>query len=202
MIVTISGGARATVLLLILTALARGQMFDFEGNIDSWGRSGTAFDRQPVSSRQILSDTFATVKVGGDYWRTLKYPLGQHGEFLISTRAIAGDRPVGTLTSPTFSLPQTNLHFSFLIGGTSDIAHERLELQVRVSSEDANELGRKIDDWALRTVHTLPVGLSRQDQDFLIVMAATGRYEQLSQEAIELPAFLASPRQVRLKLDR
>jgi microsomal dipeptidase-like Zn-dependent dipeptidase len=123
----------ATVVLLALlatvgtvSAQTREINFDFENTLSGWTATGAAFDSQPVNGAKIRTNQIQPVKLGGDYWRDLPYPLGQHGSYLIST----SNAGTGTLTSETFVINPGKLFFSFLIGGSSNAASERVELQV------------------------------------------------------------------------
>jgi hypothetical protein len=81
------------------------------------------------------------VRVGGDYWRKLSYSTGHHGRYLILT----DDVLKGESSSPDFTLNRATPYFSFLIGGSGDIADERLEMQIVVTSPaDAQELESQI----------------------------------------------------------
>jgi len=188
------------VVFLAFAADMSGQTFDFEGGLQEWTRTGLAFDAQPVHYDQVLSDRYATVGLGGDYWRKLRYPLGQHGEYLIASGNKAGDPPTGTLTSSSFALDPAHPYFSVLIGGTSDITHERLELQVHPSTADIDQLEKQIALWASNTVPAaLSADAQRRDGDYLIVVSVTGTSEQLQQMVFNLPGFLFS-REARVKL--
>ena len=75
--------------------------WDFENGLQGWTKTGSAFDSQPVNCSGVHTDFPAQlVKVGGDYWWGLPYPLGQHGHCLILTE----DRLVGSLASSEFTL--------------------------------------------------------------------------------------------------
>src|SRR5579859_1886789 len=123
-ILSIRYGRRAIAALTILLALPLcGQTFDFEDGIADWQRSGNAFDKQPYCGPYTV-EKFAPAeleKLGGSYWRTLDYPLGQHKSCLITTRGQQSDTQVGSLTSPEFYLNSETPFLSFRIGGTEDI---------------------------------------------------------------------------------
>src|SRR6185295_15439737 len=79
--------------------------WDFETDLEGWTKSkdGTAFDDQPFDGSRVVTNAQQFERIGGDYWRRLKYPLGQHGQHLILT----SDSATGTLTSDPFTLPTT-----------------------------------------------------------------------------------------------
>jgi microsomal dipeptidase-like Zn-dependent dipeptidase len=110
--------------------------WDFEdGDLPGWTQTGNAFAGQPfckgADDAEMPSDRFADRRLGGDYWQGLEYPLGQHGNCIVtSLLKIAGPEP-WSLTSPQFVLPSSAPFLSFLIGGANDAAHQRIELQVR-----------------------------------------------------------------------
>jgi len=106
---------------------------DFENGLDHWTKCrtcGTAFESQPIDGASVRTDRTKVVRVGGDYWRNLPYSTSHHGRYLILT----DDALKGELTSADFTLSPATPYFSFLIGGSEDIAYERLELQILVTS--------------------------------------------------------------------
>ncbi|HUI78751.1 MAG TPA: membrane dipeptidase [Bryobacteraceae bacterium] len=114
------------------TALAQ-PSFDFEPGEPSWTRD-PVFSTQPIDGGRVLTGTIGRSPLGGDYWRGLHYPLGQHGHYLVATaEGNLGDAATGVLTSPEFRIDQPWL--SMLMGGTNDPANERAELQVRFGNE-------------------------------------------------------------------
>ena len=113
---------------------------DFESGLTGWTKTGTAFDFQPTAGNAATSDTSNVVPLGGDYWKGVPYPVGQHGDFWLSTawkRPTAtapagvslGDGPTGTLISSEFVMQPAMEFLSVLVGGTNDVANERFELQ-------------------------------------------------------------------------
>jgi hypothetical protein len=86
--------------LVITSATMLGQpaavIFDFEDGIADWQQEGRAFNGQPYCG-EISSTIFAPSKLGGNYWKGLPYPLGQHGNCLLTTIR-KSDRAEGTLT--------------------------------------------------------------------------------------------------------
>ena len=74
-----------------------------------------------------------TAGLGGDYWQGLAYPLGQHGNCVVTSLLKIPDTEPWSLTSPEFTVSADARFLSFLIGGTNDPAHQRAEFQVRRS---------------------------------------------------------------------
>src|SRR5262249_33026768 len=125
--------------MIIIAAVYSGRAqtltWDFEdGVFPGWTQTGKAFAGQPVCKRpqdpEMPSAWFADARLGGNYWQGLAYPLGQHGNCVVSsTRKINSPEP-WSLTSPQVTLPNEARFLSFLVGGTNDVAHQRLELQL------------------------------------------------------------------------
>ncbi|MEN3327679.1 MAG: hypothetical protein V7638_2486 [Acidobacteriota bacterium] len=112
------------------------------------------------------------VKLRGDYWRDLPYPLGQHGNDLIST----SNAGTGTLTSDEFLLDTNKHFFSFLLGGSSNASSERVELQVRSrSSADAAELQRQINEWRVHAKPTSNVSCEPKDGEYVGAICQTAQ---------------------------
>jgi microsomal dipeptidase-like Zn-dependent dipeptidase len=161
-----SDSMRAAALALVAAFCASGQTltWDFEdGAFRGWTQTGKAFAGQPLckghGDAEMPSDRFADSRLGGDYWQGLDYPLGQHGNCVVTSLLKIADAEPWSLTSPDFTLPPDAPFLSFLIGGTNDAAHQRIELQVR-------------RDGAWETAYS-----------------ATGSGgEQLRQEVVEIPA--------------
>jgi microsomal dipeptidase-like Zn-dependent dipeptidase len=128
-----------TVALTLLAAFctsAQPITWDFEDDpFRGWTQTGNAFVGQPVCKRgqdaEMRSDDFADRRLGGDYWQGLEYPLGQHGNCVVSSSLKSPPSEPWTLTSPEFVLPSNAPFLSFLIGGTNSAAHQRVVLQVR-----------------------------------------------------------------------
>jgi microsomal dipeptidase-like Zn-dependent dipeptidase len=168
--------------------------WDFENGLQGWTKTGSAFDSHPVNCSGVHTDFPANlVRVGGDYWWGLPYPLGQHGHCLIVTE----DRRVGSLASSGFTLRAETPYLNLLIGGSDDLAHERFELQIFFnSSDDATELERLIKAWSASEHRILPDGL-RRDGKYVTALAVTGNkdpdgltLELLQARSFHLPAFL------------
>ena len=168
--------------------------WDFENGLQGWTKTGSAFDSQPVNCSGVHTDFPAQlVKVGGNYWWGLPYPLGQHGHCLILTE----DRLVGLLASSEFTLRAETPYLNLLIGGSDDLAHERFELQILFkSSHDAAELERLIKAWSAGEHRILPDDL-RRDGKYVTALAVTGNkgpdrltLELLQARSFHLPAFL------------
>lgn len=119
--------------------------WDFEDGLKGWIRSGTAFESQPTEGHNVqvrrigpLAEQIST-RIGGDYWRTLEYPIGHHGEHWLGTAenhpdsstppgTEQGDSPTGTLLSRVFVIEERFM--TFLIGGDADAENLRVELMV------------------------------------------------------------------------
>ena len=94
---------------------------DFEKGLQGWTATANAFAGQPSSGEIIPAVRASPLKVGGDYWRDVPFPIGVHGSGWITTSSgSAGDTAVGTLTSDSFKIPAGTLFISFLIGGGED----------------------------------------------------------------------------------
>jgi microsomal dipeptidase-like Zn-dependent dipeptidase len=162
----ISNNIEATALALMAAFCAGGQTlpWDFEdGDLRGWTQTGEALTGQPVCKRpqdaEMRSDYFADHRLGGDYWQGLEYPLGQHGNCVVTSSVKVPASEPWSLTSPELALPSDAPFLSFLIGGTKDAVHQRIELQVR------------------------------RDRAWETVYSATGNGgEQLRQEVFEVPA--------------
>jgi len=171
------------VLFLLASPSLRAQpvVFDFEDGIADWQQEGKAFDGQPYCG-EISSTDFAAPKLGGNYWKGLAYPLGLHGTCLLTTIHKSGE---GTLTSREFLLRASEPYLSFRIGGTEDVARERLDLEVKVPAAEQESVGRQIREW--RGAQSEP----ERDGEYLIAIAATGHgTNMLRQETVEIPEFL------------
>ena len=169
----------AVVLLTFRATVSFGQTFDFEGSLDGWSQTIGGADPQPVAA---VSDRFARMPLRGDYWRGLVYPLGQHGQWLIAT----SDSGADNLLSPEFQIQPSALQFSVLVGGTSDIRHERVSLEVRIDPDTANTLERSLEAWG-----PLPAGVPRRDGEYLVVEVAGGSGERLRLQSVTLPDIVA-----------
>lgn len=181
-----------------LDSLSRDHNFDFEDSLRGWTKSGAAFDSQPVDGSTVRTDWFNVVGLGGDYWRGISYPLGHHGHYLILT----DDNSTGTLTSTDFALSEATRYFSFLIAGSDDIRHERLELQVLTSSpNEAIELEKQVAQWtATQHLSEKRTNLPAMDGEYAVAVAVTGNnLELLQQETIQIPEFLLG-HSARLKI--
>lgn len=121
--------ALAIVALLAAVAPTTAQThpnLDFEDGLRGWTAAGMAFADQPLDVARVDPDRFPASPLGGDYWKTAPYPLGQHGRFLLTTDG-AGR---GTLTSDEFLIGPEDRFFSLLVGGPDAGAATRVELQV------------------------------------------------------------------------
>lgn len=178
------------------------QSLDFEASLAGWTRTGSAFDLQPVNASSITTDKVGLVKLGGDYWRDLSYPLGQHGNFLIFT----SNARTGTLTSSDFVLDNTRHFLSFLIGGSANLASERIELQVLSTTEaDARQLEQSLQQWHARS-DPRRITSALRDGPYIVAFSATADegadrqdLDALQQKVLALPGFLTG-RMVRIRI--
>jgi hypothetical protein len=129
---------KVAALTVAATACACAQTltWDFESDpFRGWTQTGQAFAGQPfckhAQDAEMPSERFADGRLGGDYWKGLQYPLGQHGNCVVTSLLKVATAEPWSLTSPEFPLPPDALFLTFLIGGTNDAAHEGIELQVR-----------------------------------------------------------------------
>ena len=150
---------------------------DFEDGLRGWTPSGSAFDGQPTAAASLeTTDAAAPVRIGGDYWRGLPYPLGVSGAYLIHT----SDAGRGALTSGEIVLGASQRFFSLLIGGAADSLRVRVELQLRGESLASRSYDR--------------------DGDYVIVKKFTGSgAERLHEEIVEIPLELRG-RPARVKI--
>jgi microsomal dipeptidase-like Zn-dependent dipeptidase len=155
--------------LLELLAWAPGPQpnLDFEQGLRGWTASGDAFDPSASDSNALeTSDQVvpaALIKLGGDYWRGVRYPLAGAGTHLVRST----DAGQGTLTSDDLTLDASRRYFSVLVGGARDLQHERIELQVRTSNQS--------------------IGIGR-DGDYAVVAHFTGlNVDRLHQETALIP---------------
>lgn len=91
-----------------------------ENFLSSWGVYGEAFVAQPVSKNDVLAHLDIS-KIKSETVIDTFYAKGEKGTVLV------GDKPIGTLTSPLFTVTQTKLNFT-LSGGYS--LNERVELLI------------------------------------------------------------------------
>ena len=107
----------------------------FEDGLTGWRTvSGDAFLNQPVQAawigaQDVLIDGRPPVTLGGDYWYTNAFPLGQDGSFLI--RVVTEKDGAGVLDSVPFMITQRYL--AYRLGGT---AGGDAALEVRVPQDD------------------------------------------------------------------
>ena len=134
----ISHMIKTVALALVAAFCAAGQTltWDFEdAALSGWTQTGNAFVGQPfckpTGHAEMPSGRFADSRLRGDYWQGLEYPLGQHGNCVVTSLLKTAPAESSTLTSPEFTLPASAPFLCFLIGGANSAAHQRLELQVR-----------------------------------------------------------------------
>jgi microsomal dipeptidase-like Zn-dependent dipeptidase len=154
------------------TSLRAAVTLDFEQGLTGWTKTGNAFDGQPLTGNVVLTTAAAGVPLGGDYWKSLPYPVGQHGSGWIGTALSAtggapDEAPTGTLASDDFTLSPDSRYLSFLVGAGGKVAEERIELEVRAATPDE---AAAIE--ALRP-QPWPEGVGR-DGDYVPYYVATG----------------------------
>lgn len=177
------------------TSFNQSENWDFEmGNLSFWSTEGDAFSNQPVCGDRVSTIRVAPVTLGGDYWDG-PYPIGHHGDYWVgSAENPLGDSATGTLTSQEFLIATRFIHF--LVGGTRDPRHIRVELQVK--AEDYHRLLATAG--TERAVLREPTTMSG-DGDFLVLYSVTGHdSEVLRQESWDLEPLLDSSRQARISL--
>ncbi len=126
----------------LLAKASFGTNFGFENQLFNWTATGTAFNNQPVEGNTVMSERVLTQMwynnggIGGDYWKSMPYPIGFRETYWIGTYENGnGDAPTGTLTSLPFRITKRYLHF--LLGGGKDINRLYIELQVKKSDYEA-----------------------------------------------------------------
>ncbi len=116
--------------------------WSFEKGLLGWQpMRGSAFDNQPVEGEVVLTDrillrmSLSNGGIGGDYWKSMPYPIGIKGKYWIGTSEGSGDLPVGRLASEPFKL--TKRHIACLVGGSKKPRQVRVELLMKKSEYDA-----------------------------------------------------------------
>lgn len=171
--------------------------FDFEsGDLRGWEKAGNAFDHQPT-----LGDNPTARHRGqpshhqGKYWiGTYEKYQGRQGQ---RPGDIQGDRPHGTLTSSSFTIPKGSL--SFLIGGGSSFK-TRVELIVQDPIE-GNIRVLYASGGNMETMHRVNWDLSpyaRKIGRIRIVDESSGGWGHINVDdfrfsSFELPTFPAFP---------
>ncbi len=173
------------------SASAQTPPFDFD-DLRGWSTTGAAFDHQPLLA---TTDALNPIDLGGTYWRALPYPIGQHGRYLVRS----SDEGRGTLTSPTFELHRGDCYVSGLVGGSSDLAHERIELQLLAGSgayqivfTAAGSGGERLD----LVSHELPNCMAERTARVHIVDDAAGKGAHISVDYVRFTAQAPTPERV------
>jgi microsomal dipeptidase-like Zn-dependent dipeptidase len=127
---------KAAALGFAALCCACGQTWDFEdAAFRGWTQTGKAFAGQPLCKRsrdaEMSSSRFSDSHLGGDYWQELDYPLGQHGNCVVSSQLKIPGAGTWSLTSPEFTLPAGRAYLSFRVSGAGEPSREFVELQVR-----------------------------------------------------------------------
>lgn len=103
-------------------------LYDFEkgaASLKTWTKTGTVFNNQPTYGDNTKARKRGSANVNGAWWIG-----GAENRPSVSAKAggLQGDKPKGTLTSPSFLI--TGYKLRFLIGGGCDINVVRVELEV------------------------------------------------------------------------
>ena len=198
-----------------------GSNWDFEQGLSGWTATGDAFTNQPTRGDNVLAERVRTDMmlarggIGGDYWKRVPYPIGHHLNAWIGTHenhpnaaaplgAVQGDESTGTLTSGEFVLDGGHRFIAFMVGGGSDVATERVELQVRGDSDaDVAEIerivgGNRAAYSALGALFGGTGGASRipsRDGNYVIALTASGQNSEVMRPVVfEVPAALSGRR--------
>jgi hypothetical protein len=204
-----------------------GSNWDFEEGLDGWTPTGEAFANQPtlgdnvVAARVRADMTLERGGIGGDYWKRVPYPIGHHLDAWVGTYenhpavasslgAVGGDGGTGTLTSGDFPLDEAHRFVAFMVGGGSDVATERVELQVRgENAADVVELERLVGA-NLQGIAALAVlwggsaagdiAVPARDGNYVIVRRASGQNSEVMRQIVfEVPQTLRG-RRARLRI--
>jgi microsomal dipeptidase-like Zn-dependent dipeptidase len=173
--------------------------WDFEtGDLSFWSAEGDAFRNQPVRGDRVSTACVFPVTLGGDYW-DIPYPIGHHGNYWVSSAENAlGDAATGTLTSQEFIISTRYIHF--LVSGTQDPKHIRVELQVR--AKDYERLLASIGEYQQdeQMMYREPAAMSR-DGDFLVLFGVTGHNSEIMrQETWDVGSFMHISRESQAPL--
>jgi hypothetical protein len=195
---------------------APGSNWDFEaGGLTGWTATGTAFRNQPTMGDNVFAERVRTDMtlerggIGGDYWKRIPYPIGHHLGAWIGTSEnhpsatsslgiIAGDPAIGTLTSGEFPLDEAHRFIAFMVGGGSDAATERVELQIRGENEADLAVGERLvvarrdGAAALALLFGLrgPAvnGVGSHDGNYIIALTASGQNSEVMRPTVfEVP---------------
>ena len=153
-------------------AAAQSVSLDFESGLDGWTVTGAAFADQPVRAAGLLTDAMLPpLRLGGDYWRGLTYPVGHEGAFLVASSKLAE----GRLVSAGRLLTSNDRYFSALVGGTAREA-AYLELQMLTPDLKADvslfKVGGHGGPALSRRTFPIPQGLDGRTVRVLIVDAS------------------------------
>jgi hypothetical protein len=196
-----------------------GSNWDFEEGLAGWTPTGDAFTSQPtlgdnvVAARVRMDMTLERGGIGGDYWKRVPYPIGHHLDAWVGTYenhpdaaaplgVEAGDGRTGTLTSGDFPLDDAHRFIAFVVGGGSDVATERVELQVRGENDAevaeierivggnraaAVALGRLFGGTAQGAAN----GVGSRDGDYVIALTSSGQNSEVMRPVVfEVPRTL------------
>lgn len=203
-----------------------GSNWDFEQGLAGWKPTGDAFTHQPtlgdnvVAARVRTDMTLERGGIGGDYWRRVPYPIGHHLDAWVGTSenhpnpatplgAVGGDAGTGTLTSGVFPLDDGHRFIAFVVGGGSDVATERVELQVRGENDaDIADLEGLVAANRYATVGlaalmggtALANGVGERDGNYVVALTASGHDSEVMRPVVfEVPRTLRG-RQGRIRI--
>jgi len=190
-------------------SLAALHNLDFENGLALWTADGDAFAGQPVVGDAVLTEQSVHVPIGGDYWKHLPFPVGQHGARWVSSAFVRaaegaprgqtrGDAPVGTLTSSEMKLPDDARFMHVAVGGGRSPEWARVELQIDARGADLAALAR-CD--AAHAAEPLGGPVRPRDGDFVAayVFAGDGVTESLIPHVVEIcPAALGRRARIRV----
>ena len=150
--VTVTSGSKCQVEPVVFDLAP--DNWSFELGLVGWRPQGAAFEFQPVLGSGVKVRRVASLKqqlqqeIGGDYWPDLNYRIGVKGNHWIGTAdnyvippgelfddvGDFDDGLTGELLSKPFVI--TKPFITFLIGGTEDMDHLRVELLVKTDPDE------------------------------------------------------------------
>ncbi|EFH82106.1 peptidase M19 renal dipeptidase [Ktedonobacter racemifer DSM 44963] len=141
------------------------------GDLSRWHAEGEAFREQPVRGDRFRASQVkpGLVPLGGDYWDG-PYPVGQRGEYWISTE----DHLTGTLTSETFILEASSPWFTCLLGGSDVNDACSISLLIKASESNSSCLS---DSYSR-------IYIARENSDFFQVFQATSRGHEMMRRVV------------------
>ena len=154
--------------------------------------------------------------IGGDYWKRVPYPIGHHLKAWVGTYEnhpqdsvppittgqgnavtttvdpfplgeVQGDGKTGTLTSGHFPLDNDHRFISFVVGGGSNTATERVEIQIQGKNDaDVAEIERIV-----RAGGGGSSAITSRDGNYVVAFTASGQNTEVMRTVIfDVPATL------------